>query len=190
MKSKNLDSAESVQIEVRTAKATDVPAIHKLIEHWALKDRMLLRPIDDLFGNLRDFFVAEDISIEVPEIVGTGALHILWGDIAEIRGLAVAPRLTARGIGRQLVQACENEARLLGVPTVFAWTYAVAFFERCGFTKIDKSSELHPRVWSECLRCTFYNNCNENGMIKQLEGVPMPEGLPEPPISQVPPGII
>ncbi|MCH2667075.1 MAG: N-acetyltransferase [Deinococcales bacterium] len=189
MNSQNLDLPESITIEVRSAKATDVPAIHKLIEHWAHKDRMLLRPIDDLFANLRDFFVAEDMSVGIPQIIGTGALHILWGDIAEIRGLAVAPKLTTRGIGRQLVKACEDEARFLGVPTLFAWTYAVAFFERCGFTKIDKSRELHPRVWSECLRCTFYNNCNENGMIKQLEGVPIPEGLPKPPISQVPPGI-
>ena len=189
MRNHDPDSLDSVTIDVRHAKVKDVPAIHKLIEYWALKDRMLQRPVDNLFANLRDFFVAEDRSMSRPRIVGTCALHILWGDIAEIRGLAVAPEVTSRGIGRQLVQACENEARFLGVPTIFAWTYAVSFFQRCGFNKIDKSGELHPRVWSECLRCTFYNYCNENGMIKKLEDVPIPEGLPEPPTAQVPPGI-
>jgi amino-acid N-acetyltransferase len=189
MTSTDPNSPEPVTIGVRRANAGDVPAIHQLIEYWARQDRMLHRPINNLYENLRDFFVAEDISVNRPRIVGTGALHVLWGDIAEIRGLAVAPDVRVRGIGRQLVQTCENESRFLGVPTVFAWTYAVTFFQRCGFYKIDKSRELHPRVWSECLRCTFFKDCNENGMIKKLEDVPMPQELPEPPPAQVPPGI-
>ena len=77
----------------------------------------------------------------------------------------------------------------LGIPVLFAWTYSVGFFEKCGFHQIDKSTDLHPRVWSECLRCPFFVGCNENGMLKRLEGVPMPSNLPEPPPAQVPPGI-
>jgi amino-acid N-acetyltransferase len=92
-------------------------------------------------------------------------------------------------VGRALVAACEAEARRIGIPTLFAWTYTVEFFEKCGFTLIDKTRELHPRVWSECLRCPFFVGCNENGLIKRLEGVPIPRDLPEPPPAQVPPGI-
>lgn len=77
----------------------------------------------------------------------------------------------------------------MGIPTLFAWTYEVGFFERCGFHGIDKSRDLHARVWSECLRCPFYEGCNENGMVKRLDGVPMPRNLPEPPPARVPPGI-
>ena len=144
--------------------------------------------MQNLFENLRDFFVAETSTEEGLRFAGTGALHVLWGDIAEIRGLAVAPDVQARGVGSKLVAACEAEARRLGIPTLFAWTYAVGFFERCGFRLIDKSRELHPRVWSECLRCPFFRGCNENGLVKKLEGVPFPKGLPKPPPGSGTPG--
>jgi amino-acid N-acetyltransferase len=150
---------------------------------------MLVRPMQTIFENLRDFFVAELESEEGAEFAGCAALHVLWGDIAEVRGLAVKPGVTGSGVGRKLVAACEAEARRIGIPTLFAWTYSVGFFERCGFGLIDKTRELHPRVWSECLRCPFFVGCNENGMVKSLPGVPTPKNLPEPPPAQVPPGI-
>jgi amino-acid N-acetyltransferase len=177
-------------VRVRKATAEDVPAIFENIGYWASQNRMLVRPMQDIFENLRDYVVAEvDGEDGTPRFVGNGALHVLWGDIAEVRGLAVAPDAAARGIGRALVEACEAEARRIGIPVLFAWTYEVGFFERCGFSQIDKTRDLHPRVWSECLRCPFFVGCNENGMVKRLEGVPMPEDLPEPPPTQVPPGI-
>jgi len=177
-------------LRVRPARAEDVAAIFHNIGHWAAKGRMLVRPMPNIFENLRDFFVAETVDADgSATFAGNGALHILWGDIAEVRGVAVAPQVQARGVGRALVAACEAEARRVGIPTLFAWTYSVAFFERCGFTLIDKTRDLHPRVWSECLRCPFFVGCNENGVIKRLDGVPMPLNLPEPPPAQVPPGI-
>jgi len=176
-------------VSVRPATASDVPLIFENIGYWAGQGKMLVRPMPNIFENLRDFFVAEVATETGPVFAGNGALHILWGDIAEVRGLAVAPDVTARGVGRALVAACEAEARRIGIPVMFAWTYSVGFFEKCGFTLIDKTRELHPRVWSECLRCPFFVGCNENGLVKRLEGVPMPANLPEPPQAQVPPGI-
>ena len=177
------------RVLVRAARAEDVPAIYQNIAYWAQQGKMLVRPMPNLFENLRDFFVAEVDTPEGPAFAGNGALHILWGDIAEVRGLAVAPDVQARGVGRALVDACEAEARRVGIPVLFAWTYSVAFFEKCGFRLIDKTRELHPRVWSECLRCPFFEGCNENGVVKVLEGVPVPPNLPEPPPTQIPPGI-
>ena len=177
------------RLVVRPANAADVPAIFENISYWAGQGTMLVRPMPSIFENLRDFFVAEVETEAGPVFAGNGALHVLWGDIAEVRGLAVAPDVTARGVGRALVAACETEARRIGIPVLFAWTYSVAFFEKCGFTLIDKTRELHPRVWSECLRCPFFVGCNENGLVKRLEGVPMPTNLPVPPPAQVPPGI-
>lgn len=176
-------------LTVRPAHAEDVPAIFENISHWARQGKMLVRPMQSVFENLRDFQVAEIDHGDGPVFAGNAALHLLWGDIAEVRGLAVAPGVTARGVGRALVAACEREARRIGVPVLFAWTYEVGFFEACGFHLIDKSRDLHPRVWSECLRCPFFVGCNENGVMKRLEGVPMPRNLPEPPPTQVPPGI-
>jgi amino-acid N-acetyltransferase len=183
------DAQLAPALSVRAARSEDVPLIFENIGYWASQGRMLVRPMQNIFENLRDFFVAEIDEGDGPRFAGNGALHILWGDIAEVRGLAVAPNVRARGVGRALVAACEEEARRVGIPTLFAWTYEVAFFERCGFTLIDKSRDLHPRVWSECLRCPFYVGCNENGMVKRMDGVPMPANLPEPPPAQVPPGI-
>jgi amino-acid N-acetyltransferase len=182
-------SIVSSVITVRPAKSEDVPLIFENIGYWAGQGKMLVRPMQNIFENLRDFFVAE---IETPtgkEFAGNGAIHILWGDIAEVRGLAVRPDIMTKGVGKELVKACEAEARRIGIPTLFAWTYSVGFFEKCGFTLIDKSKDLHPRVWSECLRCPFFVGCNENGVAKRLEGIPIPHNLPEPPPAQVPPGI-
>lgn len=181
---------DAAPLRVRAARAEDVPLIFENIGYWAGQGRMLVRPMQNIFENLRDFFVAETLTEEEgPMFAGNGAMHILWGDIAEVRGLAVSPDVRSRGVGRALVDACEAEARRLGIPLLFAWTYEVGFFERCGFRLIDKSRELHPRVWSECLRCPFFVGCNENGVVKDLDGVPMPHNLPEPPPAQVPPGI-
>ena len=94
-------------------------------------------------------------------------LHMLAPDIAEVRGLAVHPNMQGRGLGKQLVLACEAEARAIDLPTLFAWTYQQTFFERCGFTRIEKTN-LHPKVWSECQRCAFFENCNEIAMRKDL----------------------
>lgn len=180
----------NTELVIRPAASSDVPVIYDNIAYWAERGRMLVRSHQNLFENLRDFFVAEVVSDAGVEFAGNGALHVLWGDIAEVRGLAVAPTVQARGVGRALVQACENEAHRLGIPQTFAWTYEVAFFEKCGYTLIDKSKDLHPRVWSECLRCPFFVGCNENGVLKRLDEVPWPHNLPEPPAPvQVPPGI-
>jgi amino-acid N-acetyltransferase len=176
-------------ITVRPAKSEDVPLIFENIGYWAGQGKMLVRPMQNIFENLRDFFVAEIETDTGKEFAGNGALHILWGDIAEVRGLAVRPDIMTKGVGKKLVEACEVEARRIGIPTLFAWTYSVGFFEKCGFKLIDKSKDLHPRVWSECLRCPFFVGCNENGVAKRLEGIPVPHNLPEPPPAQVPPGI-
>ncbi len=176
-------------ITVRPADTEDVPLIFDNISTWAAQGKMLVRPMQNIFENMRDFYVAEIQTDDGPIFAGNGALHILWGDIAEVRGLAVRPDIVTKGIGKKLVEACELEARRIGIPTLFAWTYSVGFFEKCGFKLIDKTKELHPRVWSECLRCPFFVGCNENGVMKRLVGVPVPANLPEPPPTQVPPGI-
>ncbi len=189
MKSPVVENISGSVVTVRPAASEDVPFIFENIGYWAHQGKMLVRPMQNIFENLRDFFVAELETDEGPVFAGNGALHILWGDIAEVRGLAVRPDVVAKGVGRALVGACEAEARRVGIPTVFAWTYSVEFFEKCGYRLIDKTKELHPRVWSECLRCPFFVGCNENGVVKILDGVPMPKNLPEPPPTQVPPGI-
>ncbi len=156
-------------LEVRKANLRDVDAIHELIGYWAAKGQMLVRSKALLGESIRDFWVVHARSSDALEgIAGVCGLHMLASDLAEVRGLAIHPNFQGVGLGKKLVLACESEARAIGLPALFAWTYQQKFFEACGFYRVDKTN-LHPKVWSECQRCPFYENCQEIGMRKELE---------------------
>jgi amino-acid N-acetyltransferase len=89
-------------------------------------------------------------------------------DLAEIKSLAVAEDSQKQGIGIQLVKACLDEAKELGVATVFCLTYKPAFFEKLGFFQRDKM-ELPRKVWSECYRCPKFPDCDEVALIYQFD---------------------
>lgn len=101
-------------------------------------------------------------------MLACAALHIMWSDLAEVKSLAVAEDKQKQGFGDQLVAVCLNEAKELGIPTVFCLTYKPAFFERLGFTQVDKM-ELPQKVWTECYRCPKFPNCDEVALILHPE---------------------
>lgn len=148
---------------LRKAKMSDVEDIHRLINDYAAKGLMLPRSRIALYENLREFTVAE----EDGAFLGTGALHIIWEDLAEIRALAVAPQATGRGIGRRLVEALLLEARDLQIPTVFALTYQTEFFAKCGFRPVEKD-EMPQKVWKECINCPKFPHCDEVATIYEV----------------------
>lgn len=156
-------------LTARKAKLSDIEAIHELIGYWASRGQMLVRSRALLAETIRDFhlLVAGEHEGKPGGLAGVCGLHMLAPDIAEVRGLAIHPHMQGRGLGKQLVLACEAEARSIDLPSLFAWTYQQTFFERCGFTRIEKTN-LHPKVWSECQRCAFFENCNEIAMFKPL----------------------
>lgn len=154
---------------LRKATLRDIEGIHELIGYWAAKGQMLVRSRQLLAESIRDFWVMVALEGgEVKGIAGVCGLNLLAPDLAEVRGLAIHPSFQGKGLGKQLVAACEQEGRALGLPTLFAWTYQQQFFEACGFERMDKS-KLHPKVWSECQRCAFFENCNEIAMRKELK---------------------
>ena len=104
---------------IRKAKVTDVKKIQKLINYHARRDRMLPRSLNELYENIRDFFVYVDGA----KIYGCCALHIDWEDLSEIKSLAVLPAKSGRGIGKKLLEECIKEARALKIKKVFALTY-------------------------------------------------------------------
>lgn len=134
----------------------DVEAMFELVNNYARQGLMLGRSRNVLYESLRDFIVAE----ENGEIVGMGALYLMWNELAEIRAMAIAPQVTKSGIGRNIVQALIEEAKNLGVTTVFALTYQPDFFKKQGFTELPKE-ELPHKVWKECINCTKFPNCDE-----------------------------
>ncbi len=148
---------------VKKALIKDVQRIYELTEFFAKKGDMLHRPVTEVYSGLRDFFVYE----EDARIVGVAALQICWEGLSEIRSLAVEQDMSGRGIGTELVRACLEEARGLGLDRVFTLTYAPAFFKKMGFHAIEKDVLPH-KIWSDCVKCFKFPNCDENALMLEL----------------------
>jgi len=154
---------------IRRARVTDAGEIQRLINFFAARDEMLHRSLGEVFENIRDFYVAED---ESGTIVGCGALHVCWSHLAEVKSLAVDERQQSRGYGKRIVLACLEEARELGLKTVFALTYKPEFFGRVGFRVVEKASLPH-KVWNECIRCPKFVGCTEIAVVYDLAPPPL-----------------
>lgn len=147
----------------RKAKMQDVEALHHLINELADLGLMLPRSLSILYESLREFTIVEDDGV----FVGGGALHIIWEDLAEVRALALKPDYHGKGIGKRLVNELTNEAKELGVSQVFALTYQVDFFKKCGFQEVTKEKMPH-KVWKDCINCPKFPNCDEVAMIRMV----------------------
>jgi len=146
---------------LRKARIGDVLQMQTLIMDYANKGMMLPKPLMALYEHLRDYNVVECDG----KIVATGALHILWHDLAEVRSLAVAADYKGQGLGVMLLKRLEDEAKELGMPQVFALTYQREFFTRHGYTVIEHR-ELPQKVWMECVNCPKFPDCDEQAVIK------------------------
>jgi amino-acid N-acetyltransferase len=149
---------------VEKARISDVPQMHRLINYFADKDLMLPRPLSEIYENIRDYFVVK----RDERVIGCAALHVSWSDLAEIKSVAVDEDNQRQGIGDQLIRACLEEAKELGTATIFCLSYVPAFFEKFGFTQVDKM-ELPRKVWTECYRCPKFPNCDEVALVYHLE---------------------
>ena len=134
---------------VRRARTPDVPAIRRLIDANAASGRLLDKPTVALYEDIQEFWVCS----EEPggEVVGCGALHVMWEDLAEIRTIAVHDKHQGLGAGQALVTALLTVARDIGVSRVFVLTFAVEFFARHGFEEITGDAAT-PQVYAELLR--------------------------------------
>jgi len=148
---------------IRKAKIKDIKQIQDLIAGFAKKDIMLPRSLNELYENIRDFWVFDDKG----KISGCCALHISWDDLAEVKSLAVVKNKQGKGIGRDLVLACLAEAEVMGSKKVFALTYKPDFFKKLGFKRI-KHDALPHKIWAECINCCKFPNCQEIALLKVL----------------------
>ena len=149
---------------IKKALVKDVKAMQELINFYAKQDKMLLRSLNELYENVRDFFVYK----ENDEILGCVALHVSWEDLAEIKSLAVKESMHRKKIGTSLVETALKDAKALDVKRVFALTYVPEFFERFGFRRVEHS-ELPHKVWSECIKCVKFPNCDEIAVVKDIK---------------------
>jgi amino-acid N-acetyltransferase len=166
---------------IRPANINDVPRIQEIINSHAELEKMLFKSLAQLYEDLRDFAVYELDD----KIVGCVGLAIIWGDLAEVRSLAVDDNYRGKGIGSQLVQWCIAEARRLCIRRIMALTYEQRFFEKLGFEAVPKES-LPLKVWSDCVRCPKNQACDEIAVVRTLHDVPE---LAAPPAAPTPRGV-
>ena len=136
-----------MSIEIRLAKTQDIPGIRALIDTYTLGGRLLNKETVMLYEDVQEFTVA----IENGVVVGCGALHVLWEDLAEVRTVAVVDALKGQGVGHQILEAIIDRARVIGVSRIFCLTFETAFFGRHGFEEIH-GTPVDPDVYSELLR--------------------------------------
>ena len=132
---------------VRRARTSDVGAIRGLVDTYAPERRLLSKATVVLYEDVQEFRVAEVDD----RVVGCGALHVMWEDLAEVRTVAVLPEAQGLGVGSALLQALLDGARDLGVRRVFCLTFETRFFARHGFVEVSEVP-VDARVASELLQ--------------------------------------
>jgi amino-acid N-acetyltransferase len=152
------------QITYHKLTVQDVPLVANLINGYANLGQMLPRSHHKLYQFLRDFVGAWDGD----QLVGCGALALIWEELGEIRSLAVLPEWRGRGVGRGMIEYLLDEARSLGMTRVFALTYQHAFFSKLGFREVERDTLPH-KIWGDCLDCPKFPKCDEIAMILDLD---------------------
>ena len=146
---------------IRKATLKDIKLVHKLISEQAKAGNLISRAISELYSQVHDFVVRTENGSKT--IIGCGALHIVWEDLAEIRSLAVETEHQRKGIGSELVQALLEESRGMEINRVFVLTDRTKLFERLGFSRIDKNMLPH-KIWADCINCNKFPECDEVAM--------------------------
>jgi amino-acid N-acetyltransferase len=135
---------------MRRARTSDVAAIKQLVDTYAGKI-LLEKNLVTLYEAVQEFWVAEQEGKEGREVVGCGALHVLWADLGEVRTVAVAPSMTGQGIGHAIVDKLLDVARELQLQRLFVLTFETDFFGRHGFTEIE-GTPVTAEVFDEMCR--------------------------------------
>jgi len=159
-------------LTIRRAHVTDAPQMAVLINEAAERGRMLPKSLSYLYENIREFHVAIVSNDDGSDrVVGVCGLSIIWANLSEVVSLVVDSSQQGQGLGARLTQTVLDEAKELGVRKVMSLTYEQRFFERLGFTVVDRK-DLPLKVWADCIRCPKHDACDEIAMVYVNESVP------------------
>lgn len=136
---------------VRPAKTKDVPAIRQLVDCYTPSRTLLAKATVTLYEDVQEFLVAEGAGGSAKEVLGCGALHVLWEDLAEVRTLAVDPQHVGGGVGAALLTELLGRAKELGIRKVFCLTFEREFFEKFGFVEID-GAPVSQEIYAQLLQ--------------------------------------
>lgn len=140
--------AAAAPVSVDRARAVDVRPIKALVDCYA-GPVLLEKSLANLYEDVTEFWVAR----RNDQVVGCGALHVLWEDIGEIRTVATLPEVHGQGIGRAVCAAIITEARRLGLRRLFVLTFEVTFFAGLDFHPVEEL-DLTPEALTE-LRSSY-----------------------------------
>ena len=136
-----------MSVIVRPAKTSDIKKIRKIIDTFVEPRRLLSKETVTLYESVQEFAIAEVDG----EVVGCGALHVLWEDLAEVRTVAVVESMHGKGVGHAILESILNKAKEIGVKKVFCLTFETEFFGSHGFTEIQ-GTPVEPDVYAQLLR--------------------------------------
>ena len=134
-------------VVVRPAKTSDIKTIRHIIDINKASRRMLEKETVTLYETVQEFVVAESDG----KVVGCGALHVLWEDLAEVRTVGVDSDVRGKGVGHKILEELIERARKVGVKRIFCLTFETDFFARHGFVEIE-GTPVSPEVYNELLR--------------------------------------
>ena len=136
-----------MSVVIRPAKTSDVKKIRAIVDTYAVERKLLSKETVTLFESVQEFVVAEVDG----EVVGCGALHVLWEDIAEVRTVAVVEQMHGKGVGHLILQNILARAKEVGVKKVFCLTFETKFFGSHGFKEIQ-GAPVEPEIYTQLLR--------------------------------------
>lgn len=165
-------------MRIRPAISSDIPQILALVNEHVRRGDVLPRTADSIRETLPDWLVGID---EEGDMVACVSLLFYTAALAEVRSLAVADKVKGQGWGRTIVKALLTNAKQKGVPTVFALTRAVGFFQKMGFS-ITSKERFPQKVWRDCLACPLLENCDETAVVLHLNPINTQTSIPLPQI--------
>jgi len=136
-----------MSVVIRAAKTSDVKKIRAIVDTYAVERKLLSKETVTLFESVQEFVVAEVDG----EVVGCGALHVLWEDIAEVRTVAVVEQMHGKGVGHLILENILARAKEVGVKKVFCLTFETKFFGSHGFKEIQ-GAPVEPEIYTQLLR--------------------------------------
>ena len=140
-------SVPEAELIVRPARTADIKAIRAIIDTYVLGRRLLAKETVTLYETVQEFTVAEFEG----EVVGCGALHVLWEDLAEVRTVAVLEKMRGKGVGNAIIENIVERALGIGIKRIFCLTFETDFFGRNGFEVIE-GTPVEPEVYQQLLR--------------------------------------
>lgn len=153
--------SDAPEIRIRNARTGDVPRMVELMDPLVARRILLGKDLVDLYAAVPEFLVAIDND---DQVIGYGAVHVMWEQLGEVRTLGVSQEWLGRGVGHRLMAALEDRATALGLTQLFCLTFETDFFLRHGFAEVGEDTELVAiDVYAELLRS------NDEGVAEFLD---------------------